>query len=318
MGKKRTHDEFIELINNLYDNEYEVLEKYINKETPILIKHKICGQTMLRRPGHMLRGHGCKTCTCKKVGEKKRNEYAKVIAHKINSINHGEFVLQSEYNGRSNYVKIKHKICGQTHEYIPEYFLQDSRCCCQKKVKMYTTESYKRHLSDKYPEYTIESEYINSDTRVIYLHIACGNKFCQTPSRFKLTEIQCPYCRNEFNRKQYEQKTETVLPDDYKILTNNYKSHDKILIQHSVCKCLFVAKAYVIKDRRNRSTLLCPQCRIHNLDMTKNKSFRIDATFSLKHHIDSDYYWVKINDEDIIMHIDDIKHYMHAINQEGA
>lgn len=62
-GVKRTHEEFIKIFKEKYNNEYTMLEKYINSKTKILIKHNKCGYEWKIRPVDLLRGQGCPVCS---------------------------------------------------------------------------------------------------------------------------------------------------------------------------------------------------------------------------------------------------------------
>ena len=39
MGKKKTHEKFVEEVFNLVGDEYEVLGRYVNAKTKILMRH---------------------------------------------------------------------------------------------------------------------------------------------------------------------------------------------------------------------------------------------------------------------------------------
>jgi hypothetical protein len=53
---RKTQDEFVQNMNDLYGNEYEVIGQYVNNKTKILIKHKLCECEFSKRPSELLRG----------------------------------------------------------------------------------------------------------------------------------------------------------------------------------------------------------------------------------------------------------------------
>lgn len=92
-GIKRTHNEFIRLVKELFDDEYEILGKYKNSQTKILIKHNCseCNFSIFEiSPNKFLQGQGCPVCNQSK-GERKIEKYLKQ-----NNIN---FKRQYRFNG---------------------------------------------------------------------------------------------------------------------------------------------------------------------------------------------------------------------------
>ena len=63
--KKKTHDEFVKQVMECSNNEYEVLENYVNDKTLILMKHNKCRFEYRVTPNHFLRGDRCPLCSNK-------------------------------------------------------------------------------------------------------------------------------------------------------------------------------------------------------------------------------------------------------------
>jgi hypothetical protein len=66
MAKKRTHEEFIQLISNINDN-IEIINTYTNSQTKVQCRCKKDGFMWLAYPQNLLRGKGCPVCQNKKV-----------------------------------------------------------------------------------------------------------------------------------------------------------------------------------------------------------------------------------------------------------
>jgi hypothetical protein len=110
------------------------------------------------------------------------------------------YILLSEYINSQTKVKIKHIACGDEFEITPNKFKQGRRCPKCSGVKRYTTISYKELIQDKTNnEWTITSEYINSQTKVKFKHVSCGNELEKTPNNFQFKNIKCNKCLKEFN-----------------------------------------------------------------------------------------------------------------------
>lgn len=70
MPKKKTHEQFIQEINDAQPN-IEILGEYINTNTSILCKCKIDGHIWSAKPRHLLSNHGCPKCGINKSSKKK-------------------------------------------------------------------------------------------------------------------------------------------------------------------------------------------------------------------------------------------------------
>ena len=70
ISQTKTHEEFVKEIKEKYGNEYEVLGKYINRKTKILVRHN-CGKCKFSKyevaPANMLNGNGCPVCANQKI-----------------------------------------------------------------------------------------------------------------------------------------------------------------------------------------------------------------------------------------------------------
>lgn len=64
--RTRTHQNFIQEINDEYFNEYRILGKYVNANTKIKVKHNKCGYKYETMPASILNGIGCPICSNKK------------------------------------------------------------------------------------------------------------------------------------------------------------------------------------------------------------------------------------------------------------
>lgn len=69
-GIARTHEEFVNIIHDLYGNEFDILGHYTNAHTKILIRHNICNHCYLVEPNKLLYNKKCSFCYCSK-GESK-------------------------------------------------------------------------------------------------------------------------------------------------------------------------------------------------------------------------------------------------------
>ena len=73
MAKRKSHEEFVNQLNIKNPN-IEVLGKYVNVSTKIMVKCMLCGNEWTVTPGSLLNGTGCPQCNESK-GEKRVAKY---------------------------------------------------------------------------------------------------------------------------------------------------------------------------------------------------------------------------------------------------
>ena len=124
-------EQFKEEVRQILGDNYEVVGKYKTNRTNIKIYHKKCNSTYSMLPFNILRGYKCPICSKK---FKKTTDYFK---EEIKKLKNDEYELLSEYINTNTKVLIRHKICNQTFEVIPDNFInKDSNCpFCASKFK---------------------------------------------------------------------------------------------------------------------------------------------------------------------------------------
>lgn len=74
MRQTKTHEDFMEEVRNITEDEYTFTEEYINARTRISVTHNVCGQEFLTTPNNFLRGNRCPLCNSSK-GEQRVKDY---------------------------------------------------------------------------------------------------------------------------------------------------------------------------------------------------------------------------------------------------
>ncbi|QWU14395.1 Protein of unknown function [Paenibacillus sophorae] len=121
---KKTHNSYLKEVENLNKGtEYEILETYINRKTPILTKHKICGYEWKASPSTILNGPHCPKCSKATASDNLRRsqEEAELI------INKAGYILMSTYETSAKKVIVQ---CPKGHivEMKFIHFLNGHRC----------------------------------------------------------------------------------------------------------------------------------------------------------------------------------------------
>lgn len=256
--RKKTPAEFREEISHLTNNEYLVIDDYINNSTKILFKHNIesCGHEFKTKPNTFLNGCRCPKCAKENVikkakinGRKNRKtheEFKKEIFDLVNN----EYDILSEYNLGNEKIKMRHNICNNDFFITPTSFLGGRRCpFCTKenyrKRRYKGIETFKKEIfeltNDEY--ILVDNEYKNAHTKMLFLHNIkkCGKEFFMTPNDF-LVGNRCPFCKyikngikSRKSQEQFEKEVEKLTGDEYLIIGKYTKTNEKIKMKHNNC-----------------------------------------------------------------------------------
>lgn len=191
---------------------------------------------------------------------------------KNNSISHKEFVdriknlkLDIEvlgiYKNSRTKIKFKCNTCSTIWEAIPNSILRAKIGCPVCSKNSYTPSMYRDKIrKDTNGEYEVLGEYKNSETKISFKHIKCGNVFYTTPSVFKYG-AKCPECNIKMSQKEFEEKVKEIKGDEYEVLGKYKGANKKVLIRHNKC-------GYRWKIRANNLTSNdqeCPLCQRYRL-----------------------------------------------------
>ena len=144
--KKKTTEEYKAELKSINPN-IEVLEEYINTDTKILHKCKICNYEWKAKPSHILSKQSCPVCA--KIKQSKTTEEYKEELKGRNIV-----CLEKYINNKT---KILHKclICGNTWKAIPNNILSGYGCphCNsskgEKAIKIFLTENKIDYIPQK-------------------------------------------------------------------------------------------------------------------------------------------------------------------------
>lgn len=234
--KKKTLEQFKQEVYNLVGNEYEVIGEYINTDTNIEMKHKVCGHTFQVMPKHFL----YKNARCPICLNRNRMTFEEFKIKFYEAVG-DEYKIIGNYIDTNIPIEIKHIECDHSFNVKPKSFLNNSVCpnCVNKKNKKSdklkeaqnrrkyskksrpnrkTTKQFKKEVYDLVgDEYIVLSKYINNKTHIKMRHNKCGHVYTVKPYQF-LGNKRCPKC----NSSKGELSIARLL-DKHKI---NYK-HDK-------------------------------------------------------------------------------------------
>lgn len=143
--------EFLKRVKAIAPN-IDVLEPYINSDTKVMVKCKICGYKWGITPSHIYSGRGCPKC----AQERKRNIFAKShdeFKNELHDINPAISVIGHYVNSKTK-VECMCKICGRRWSAIPINLLKGKGCprCAasngEKKIEAWLYENNIKYIPE--------------------------------------------------------------------------------------------------------------------------------------------------------------------------
>lgn len=200
MTAKQTTATFSARVSKLTNSTYVVVGEYVNNKTKIAIKHTKCNQTYLVKPKGFLDGNRCPHCRNKLRGAKPKSQQQ--FESEVMEKTAGEYTVIGQYSGVLNKVEIRHNTCGNSWGVTPNKFLSVGIRCptCARlssaQSQMYSTKEFTQKVEERFPnEYTIMSEYVGSQKKVLVKHLPCGHEWWIKASHL-LSQNMCPYCKS--------------------------------------------------------------------------------------------------------------------------
>lgn len=191
MPKRRTQEEFKQIVLEKLGKDYEVLGQYVNKNTKILMKHYICGNTFMKNPHDVVsKGSGCPYCN--------GNQLAKYNENWVKDNTPYPYIYIKNFKNMTTKCTFYCTKCETYFEQKPSRLINEKiyGCKCNPR-KLKTHEEFLEELGKEcLEEYEILDKYINIDTKIRFKHKKCGTIFNISPYSFmyKAKKKYCPIC----------------------------------------------------------------------------------------------------------------------------
>ena len=255
--RKKTHNQYIQEVQQLVGNEYTVLGKYVDAKHKIKFRHNVCGYEYEIIPSAFTsKGNRCPKCAQKLKGRTIKDP--STFLNEVNRQVGDEYSILSEYKGSKEKVKVRHNICGNVWEVFPQLFLAGTRCpLCAKKKMTKSTEQYKAEVF-KYlgMEYSILGEYINARSKILVRHNKCGYEW-SVRAQSLLGQTRCPLCFGKVKKtqEQFEEEVRQLGENEYEVIGTYINNRTKIEIKHKKCGYIYeVLPSAFLQGKR------CPKC----------------------------------------------------------
>lgn len=237
MAKKRTEKEFINLLNQKQDNQYQLLNHYVNNTTKVKVKCKKCGLIWVTTPKTLLRFRVGKNCNHHiKFSEKQ-------IKEMIKKVSNNKFTMLGNYKGAKIKTLFRCNKCGYEWETQP-YSIYKIKIDCP-----YETHQVKHDdnwvdtqlVLIKGIAYLRMGHYIDLKTPILFRHNKCGKVFKMSPKNIIYNDQQCPYERakrvaksNMINIDIVKKRIQKMVGNEYQIADDKTYSgiNNKCLMKH--------------------------------------------------------------------------------------
>ena len=218
---------------------FEILSEFKGSSKKMKFKCLICGHIFECTPYDFKRH---KTRLCKMCDSNNRRRTQEDFLNEVKEKNkHFDDIIIGEYKSKREKIEVKCKKCGLTHYYLPISLI--SGCWCPK-CKGSRLKKEDEFLSDLYNRHgnliTIESQYINDSTKMLFKCNKCGHIWSAKP-RTILNGHGCPKCKIKHLERdidlllKYEnvefQKTFEWLKDKSNMYIDFYLPDKKIAIE---------------------------------------------------------------------------------------
>lgn len=201
MSKKKTHEEFVNEIKELFPF-IDILTKYNGATNDILIKDNRCGHEYTSTPTRIYRKSKCPCCNIYYKNQSE-NDRHNMFIKRVYDMYGEEYSVIGKYKKSNELIKIKHNTCGNIFEITPNNFLRGRQCPLHRGERISKSralsydEVHKRIFDLVGDEYTLLStNYINAQEKLIFKHNKCGNVFEMLFSNFFYNNQRCPKCNN--------------------------------------------------------------------------------------------------------------------------
>lgn len=193
MGRKKTHEEFVDEFNKIFDGEYVVLSQYKTAREKVLIKHDCGREWWVVADSILHKKTQCPSCSSHKTWTEEEFENA------IYNINK-KIMLLDKYKGSSTKMLCECKICKHQWRAVPHKLLEGKSCPKCANVYRHTTDEYIQHLKDKNIFILPIDEYKTANTKILHRCLTCNHQWRTKPANV-LNGYGCPCCASSKGEK---------------------------------------------------------------------------------------------------------------------
>lgn len=256
MSRKLTKEEFINREPDLLNGEYEFIGDYKGSNVKTLFKHNTCEYEYMVVPSQFHWGKRCPKCSGHTILTKE------TFCQRETDIVSGEYKMMGMYVNTKTKTLFRHNFCGCEWMTTPENFYRGVRCpkCRRKEFARKRSLTKRMFCSGEKDiqsgEYEILGKYVNTSTKTLFRHNACGYEWETRPRNFRMGK-RCPRCAGniKFTKEEFCNKEEDILSGEYEFAGEYINTNTKTSFKHSIC-----GYEWKIAPCSFHSGIRCPKC----------------------------------------------------------
>lgn len=289
---RMSHEEFVEKLLRITNNEYYLLSPYVTRKKQVLMKHNdpSCQHEWKVSPSEFLGSEKRKGTRCPQCfgAKKKTTEEFKA---EIKNLVGDEYVLLTEYKSAHEKIVLLHNIADCGYEWVTtrSVFLNGHRCGkCSGLMRKDSSQYSKEVLDIVGDEYTVLGEYLGNKKPIRMRHnnTSCGNyEWDIAPHSFQHLGTRCPSCYGNIQKapQQFKKEVEELYSGEFQVVGEYKSKNTKVKMLHRTCgEYWFVNPGDILHKGSG-----CPTCKeskgekkIRNL-LTEYK-LKFESQFKIK------------------------------------
>lgn len=107
--------------------EFELLQYHQKASVPILLRHKICGNTFSAKFNKFIKKPHCYLCRREELNRARTKSHSTYIQDVADVVGN-EYTVMEPYIADVSPIAIRHNVCGEVQKYRPSRFLTGQRC----------------------------------------------------------------------------------------------------------------------------------------------------------------------------------------------
>lgn len=307
MGSKngfRTHEEYVKLASEASNDEYIIIDTYVNYKVKLRTKHKNCGSITMITPDNFLnKSQRCKDCRIK-------DKFTKRVKELVG----GEYTFLEDYTGIRNFLLVRHNGCGGEYEVNPKLFLEGSRCnLCKVNKQRFTNEEFLEKVNALTSgEFTFLSRYVNISTSIPVRHNKCGYVYKVRPDNF-LNGRRCAKCsgKKTYTTDEFKERIKVLTNGKYEVISEYYKNDVEVKMRHIECGYEYYVKptnftSLGLRCRNCSSSASKGEDKVMRKLRSMNVLYEMEYTFKELKNRRFDFYLPEYN---ACIEFDGIQHY---------
>lgn len=210
MGKRKTHEMFVDEVRSIHGDKYTVIGKFTSTLNKVEVLCNKCKYIWNPNAGNFIYNKSkCPQCNIKNKAifathtEEERAFFERKFTFNFYE-KHG-----TKYNIIGKYINASTKIsaiCDKHGEFKVIPFALNGCKECQIESKSMTHQEFlDRVFTLVGNEYLVISQYVNNHTKVTMLHNSCGNEVKIKPNHFFNSGVRCQHCFSSKGERKIEQ-----------------------------------------------------------------------------------------------------------------